>query len=120
MPHREANQVMFAPVMKAYAEAAPGGKLARLEALLGVCLNCAPEEGLEVLYALLEKILPRKSIREYGVAREELAAFAATVEKTQQRLLGSAYIPLNRDEILKIYERAYERRKAWTRNKCMN
>ena len=120
VPHREANQVMFAPVMKAYAEAAPGGKLARLEALLGVCLNCAPEEGLEVLYALLEKILPRKSIREYGVAREELAAFAATVEKTQQRLLGSAYIPLNRDEILKIYERAYERRKAWTRNKCMN
>lgn len=107
VPHGEANQVMFAPVMKKYAETAPGGKLARLEERIAVCLGCSREEALEALYGLMEKILPRKSVREYGVPREELAAFASTVEKTQQRLLGSAYIPLSREEILGIYERAY-------------
>ena len=107
VPHGESNQVMFAPVMKKYAEKKPVGRLNQLEELLGNILSCPAEQGLEELYALMDRILVRKPMHAYGVRKEELAPFAANVVETQQRLLGNNYVELSEDEIREIYESAY-------------
>lgn len=105
--HGEANQVMFAPVMKKYAAKKPVGKINRLEALLSSLLECPAENALEALYNLMDRILPRKPMGFYGVKEAELPAFADNVVQSQQRLLGNNYAELTRDEILAVYESAF-------------
>ena len=105
--HGESNQVMFAAVMRKYVEKQPVGKLNQLEALIAPMLACAPEQAMQELYALMDRILVRKPMREYGVTPEELPVYADRVIETQQRLLKNNYVPLTRDEILEIYESAY-------------
>lgn len=105
--HGESNQVMFAPVIKKYTAKQPVGKINKLEALIAPMLGCAPENALEELYALMDRILVRKPMREYGVTEDELPKYADSVIETQQRLLGNNYVPLTRDEIFEIYQSAY-------------
>lgn len=107
VPHGESNQVMFAPVMKKYAEKKPDGKLVELGVLVSKLLGCRAERGLEELYVLMDRILERKPMRAYGVTEEELPRYADSVVETQQRLLGNNYVPLSRDEILAVYQSAY-------------
>lgn len=107
VPHGEANQVMFAPVIRKYTEKQPVGKLNRLEAILAPLLGCEAGDALNELYRLMDRVLVRKPMREYGVTEDELPRYADTVVATQQRLLGNNYVPLTRDEILAIYESAF-------------
>ena len=107
VPHGEANQVMFAPVMKKYVEKQPVGKLNRFEAMIARLLGCYKDDAVEELYALMDRVLERKPMRAYGVTEDELPKYADSVVETQQRLLGNNYVPLPRDEILSIYESAF-------------
>ncbi len=107
VPHGESNQVMFSSVMKKYAEKQPVGKLTDLEALLASIMGWKQENALNELYALMDRILQRKPMREYGVTEDELPKYADSVIETQQRLLGNNYVPLSRDEILDIYKAAF-------------
>lgn len=106
VPHGEANHVMFEPVMKAYMRKKPDGRFYRLRELLGSMLACRPEEALENLFDLVERVQERKTMRSYGVTPDEITWYADNVIETQQRLLVNNYVPLTRDDILRIYEDA--------------
>ncbi|NBI84128.1 iron-containing alcohol dehydrogenase [Clostridiaceae bacterium] len=107
VPHGEANQCMFAPVMCKYVEKQPVGKLNRFEELLAKLLGCEKKIAICELYLLMDRVLERKPMQAYGVTKDELPKYADTVVETQQRLLGNNYVPLTRDEILAIYESAF-------------
>lgn len=107
VPHGEANQCMFAPVMRKYVEKQPVGKINQLEELLAKLLKCEKKIALCELYLLMDRVLARKPMKEYGVTLDELPRYAEMVIETQQRLLGNNYVPLSRAEVFTIYESAY-------------
>lgn len=107
IPHGQANQMMFADVMRKYAEKQPKGKLAELSTILGKELGVTARDGLTALYRLMDDVLKKEPLREHGVTEEELPAFAKNVVETQQRLLGNNFVPLTEEEILEIYKNAY-------------
>ena len=103
IPHGEANQLMFAAVMKRYREKKPAGRLNELEALLGRVLDTAPGNALDALYALMEQILPRRPLSSYGISAEAFPQFADSVIEGQQRLLKNNYTELSREDMIGIY-----------------
>ncbi|WZL72761.1 4-hydroxybutyrate dehydrogenase [Clostridiaceae bacterium 35-E11] len=107
IPHGEANMLMFAAVLKKYKEKKAVGKLNELEKLFADALEVKEEEGLVALYDLMEKILSRKPLREYGIKEEELAMFSASVIEGQQRLLNNNYVELTEAEMTEIYKRCF-------------
>lgn len=107
IPHGQANQLMFADVMRKYQEKKPVGKLNQLEELLGAELGTEPAQALEALYALMDDVLKKAPLREHGVTEEELPAFAKNVIATQQRLLGNNYVELTETDLLDIYKKAF-------------
>ena len=53
------------------------------------------------------KILPKKTLQGYGAKEEDLDIFTDNVITKQGRLMGNAYIPLDRDTIYNIYKSLY-------------
>ena len=101
VPHGESCYQYFLPVLRYYQRnAAPGGKLARLEALLREVLQA--DDGFAALEDLLERILPRKPMRAYGAVEADVAAFARSTIDNQQRLLARAYVPVDYEAALAI------------------
>lgn len=107
IPHGQANQLMFAAVMRKYQEKKPMGKLNRLQELLSAALSSTPEHALDELYGLMDKVIKKTPLRTHGVTEEELPVFARNVLNTQQRLLENNYVELLEDDILDIYRRAF-------------
>lgn len=103
IPHGEANQLMFAAVLRRYQEKKPQGRLNELEALFGRVLGVQADKALDTLYELMETILPRKLLREYGMTAEEYPQFADSVIEGQQRLLRNNYTELTREDMIEIY-----------------
>ncbi len=107
IPHGQANQLMFADVMRKYQEKKPIGKLNRLEELLAKELDVEPVFALEKLYALMDDVLKKGPLHEHGVTEDELPTFAKNVIDTQQRLLGNNYVELSEADLLDIYKKAF-------------
>jgi len=107
IPHGEANQLMFAAVFKKYKEKAPVGKINKLEEIFAEVLNVEAGDALNELYKLMEVILKRKDLREYGVKEEELTTFTDSVIIGQQRLLRNNYVALTREDMIEIYKSCY-------------
>ena len=59
-------------------------------------LCCRKDDAWEALEDLLNKILPKKSLHEYGVEEEELEEFTDSVMQRQQRLMSNNFVPLDR------------------------
>ena len=57
-----------------------------------------------MLGELLDKVLPAKKMREYGVVQEDIEPFAQSTVDNQQRLLKNSYVPLSQEEIKAIYQ----------------
>lgn len=110
VPHGESNYAMFTGVMKAYLNETAGSEGGELETMIG-CLSallaCEKESVFDRLEELLDRILPKKSLREYGVKEEELPAFASSVIANQQRLLGNSYVPMTEEKVLAVYRNLY-------------
>ena len=107
VPHGESNYAMFTGVLKNYMEIRQDGEIAVMNDFLANLLGCSADEVYERLEDLLNQILPKKPLRAYGVAREELKDFARSVMETQGRLMGNNFVPLDADRVLKIYEELY-------------
>ena len=58
---------------------------------------------IEDLEELLDKIMVRKNLKEYGMKEEDIEVFAESVIKNQQRLLSQAYIKFTKEELANIY-----------------
>lgn len=106
IPHGEANQLMFLPVFTRYKEKKSDAVMDRLEAILAASMDTESTRIWEKLDALLNRILKRRPLREYGMKAEDFPLFADSVLAQQQRLLANDYVPLTREDMLGIYRSA--------------
>lgn len=107
VPHGESNYAMFTGVLKNYMEIKQDGEIAVMNTYLAQLLDCGTAEVYDKLEELLDQILPKKALHEYGVQPEELAVFAKSVMETQGRLMGNNFVPLDEARMLKIYQELY-------------
>ncbi|WP_291636799.1 4-hydroxybutyrate dehydrogenase [Clostridium sp.] len=108
VPHGEANYQMFVEVFKAYNKKNPTGKIKDVNKILADILNVSAESDVfAALAKVLDKLLVRKPLKDYGMKASEIESFADSVIEGQQRLLANNYVPLSRDEIRDIYKILY-------------
>lgn len=65
------------------------------------------EQVYEEIENLLNHILPKKKLSEYGVTEEDLETFTTTVMEKQGRLMANNYVELTRDMVKEIYAALY-------------
>ncbi|WP_026881780.1 4-hydroxybutyrate dehydrogenase [Clostridium akagii] len=108
VPHGEANYQFFTEVFKAYNIKNPNGKIKKINSILAEIL-CVPNDDniYDELSKVLDTLLVRKPLREYGMKIEEIESFTDNVIEGQQRLLVNNYAHLDREEILTIYKKLY-------------
>ena len=99
--HGESNYQFFMSVLRTYEQKAPNGKIADLKKLLSDILG---GDGFDALEKLLEGILPKKRMSDYGATQEDIEPFAKSTVDNQQRLLGNNYVPLSLEDIQAIFQ----------------
>ncbi|WP_373484566.1 4-hydroxybutyrate dehydrogenase [Acetobacterium sp.] len=107
VPHGEANYALFTAVYKTYQALDPDGSITGLNLFLAGLLGCEATAVYEEIEALLNHILPKKALRDYGVTPADLGTFTEAVMTKQTRLMANNYVPLARDQVLAIYEQLY-------------
>ncbi|SBV99233.1 NAD-dependent 4-hydroxybutyrate dehydrogenase [uncultured delta proteobacterium] len=107
VPHGEANYALFVGVCKAYQKGNPNGKIKEVNKIICDILGCKEDVVYEELEKLLNKILQRKPLREYGVTKADLDAFTDNVMTKQGRLTANNYVPLDAAAVKAIYESLY-------------
>lgn len=107
IPHGEANYAMFTGVYRTYQRLKPDGSITVLNRLLAELLGCEVPEVYEEAEKLLNHILPKKALREYGVTKEDLDTFTETVMTKQGRLMANNYTELTRETVRRIYGELY-------------
>lgn len=107
VPHGEANYQFFIEVFRAYNSLNPEGKIKEANMLLASILNTGTENIYDKLSDLLDQLLIRKPLREYGMKEVEIQGFTDSILATQQRLLVNNYVALSRDDIIGIYKRLF-------------
>lgn len=105
--HGEANYQFLTAVFAEYQRVNPDGGLAELNEYLAGILHCKGDQVYEVLEALLDKVIPRKKLHEYGMKEEEIRSFAESVEAGQQRLLNQSYVKFTVEQMEEIYRKLY-------------
>lgn len=101
--HGEACYQMFTAVFQEYQRQKPKGKIQRIILLLADILNCEAAEVFFKLEELLQNIIPRQPLREYGMKEEEIEEFADNVIELQERLLSQSYVRFSRETMCRIY-----------------
>jgi len=107
VPHGEANYIFFNAVLKTYEQHNPTGKIVQLKDIVVRILNLPV--GADVfgeLDDLINKVTPRKSLSGYGVITGDLNSFTKSALE-QERLMKNNYVPLDAQEVLKIYQGLY-------------
>ena len=105
--HGESNYAMFTGVMKNYMEIRTDGEIAKLNAFIADILGCDVINVYEELEKLLNVLIPKKALHEYGMKEEEIELFTDSVIENQQRLLNNNFVYLDRDRMIKIYRELY-------------
>ena len=105
--HGESNYAMFTGVLKNYMELRRDGEIAVLNQYLADLLGCMPDVVYDELEKLLDQILPKRPLREYGVTREDLPVFTHSVVTEQGRLMANNFVPLDEARVLKIYQELF-------------
>ena len=104
VPHGEANYSVFMEVLNTYKRMAPKGKLEELNKLFATILGCEIDIVYEEVEKLLNNIVPRKRLSEYGMTKEEVKTFTESIIEKQQRLLSNSYVPLSYEDYVGIYK----------------
>ncbi len=107
VPHGESNYAMFTGVMKNYMEIKKDGEIAVINQYLADRLGCPTDSVYDELEKLLNNILEKKPLHEYGMRKEDIEWFADSVLENQQRLLANNFVPLDRARIIKIYSELF-------------
>lgn len=105
--HGESNYAMFTGVMKNYMELKTDGEIAVLNRFFASILLCPVKDVYAELEKLLNVILPKKALHEYGVTEQDLAEFSTSVMENQGRLMANNFVPLDHDRIYKIYKELF-------------
>jgi len=107
VPHGEANYQMFVGVFKTYQRLKPNGRITKLNKFLGDVLDCKEDEVYVKIEELLNILIPKKLLREYGLAQEELKEFTQSVITKQGRLMANNYVELSEETVYEIYKSLY-------------
>ena len=89
------------------------GKKGELTSVLKSMKDVAPEdrpkvgqlvnETREEIEKVLDQLIPRKPLREYGMTEDQIDTFTDSTLENQQRLLANNYVSLDRSEIHEIF-----------------
>jgi len=104
VPHGESNYAVFTGVLKNYMEIKTDGEIAVMNKFLAKLLNCDTKNVYDELENLLNSVLTKKPLHEYGVTEKDIEEFTDSVMKTQGRLMANNFVPLERERVLKIYK----------------
>lgn len=107
VPHGEANYQFFTEVFKMYMRKQPVGKIEKLNKVYAEILGCAEADVYEELAKVLDKIMTKKPLKEYGMVEAQIDEFTESTVAQQQRLLGNNYVPLSNEEIREIFANLY-------------
>lgn len=107
VPHGESNYAIFTGVLKNYMEIKVDGEIAVLNQYIADLLECDVKNVYDELEQLLNQILWKKPLHEYGVTDEDLDAFTDNVMETQGRLMANNFVVLDRERVYKIYKELF-------------
>ncbi|GAA0316518.1 4-hydroxybutyrate dehydrogenase [Bacillus carboniphilus] len=107
--HGESNARFLAGVFNKYAEKAPTGKLQELSDVINHALGIDTDikGSFQALEELIDKLIPKKKLREYGVKEEDIERYVDKVIESQQRLLINNFVELSREDLIDIYKTVY-------------
>lgn len=105
--HGESNYAMFTGVLNNYLELKQDGEIAVMNSFLARLLHCGEMEVYKNLEKLLNQILTKKPLHEYGVTQTDLRDFTDSVMTSQGRLMANNFVPLNAERVYKIYRELY-------------
>ena len=104
VPHGEANYAIFTEVYKTYMKLQPVGIINKLNNHLAGILGCGEDEVYTEIEKLLNHIIPKKALHEYGMTQEDIADFTETVMTKQTRLMNNNYTELTAETVTEIYK----------------
>lgn len=107
VPHGEANYQMFIGVFKTYERLNPNGKIKKLNKFLSDILECKEEAVYDKIEELLNLLIAKKQLREYGLTEDELEVFTESVITKQGRLMANNYVELSKETVYHIYKSLY-------------
>ena len=67
-------------------------------------MGCEPEEARTLLVELMQKLLPLKTMGEYGVQQADVERFTDSVFENQMRLVDNAYVPMTKEKVKDLYQ----------------
>ena len=102
--HGESNYAMFTGVMKNSMEIKTDGEIAELSRFVAALLECPVRYVYEELEKLLNVLIPKKALHEYGVTEAQLAEFTDSVMENQGRLMANNFVEHDRERVYKIYK----------------
>ncbi|MGN1182508.1 MAG: iron-containing alcohol dehydrogenase, partial [Faecalibacillus sp.] len=108
IPHGESNYAIFTGVYRTYLKLKPKGAIEELNHLFATLLHCQEDVVYDEIENLLNHILKKKSLKEYGVTLEDIDDFTQTVMEKQGRLMKNNYIKLDATQVKEIYKELYE------------
>ena len=105
--HGESNYAMFTGVLNNYMEIKSDGEIARLNKFMAGILGCDVDAVYDELEKLLNVMIPKKALHEYGVTEDELEEFTDSVLENQGRLMANNFVKLDRERVYKIYKECF-------------
>ncbi|MBP1757860.1 MAG: 4-hydroxybutyrate dehydrogenase [Firmicutes bacterium] len=103
VPHGEANYAMFTGVLNKYISIKADGEIAKLNAFIADILGCEVSCVYEELENLLNILIPKKPLHEYGMTEADIQGFTDSVRENQQRLMANNFVPLDDAAVYDIY-----------------
>ena len=107
VPHGESNYAIFTGVLEAYSAQKPDGKIKSLNQYLATLLGANEENIYAELEKLLNQIIQKKALHEYGMKHEEIQDFTDNVMTKKGRLMANNYTTLTVEDVKQIYEKLY-------------
>lgn len=108
--HGETNAALLASVLRYYAKhdaesstSAENTELSKLFGFMANILECKKADVLDKLDEVLNTILPKHKLHEYGMSEDMIQSWAASVVKEQQRLLKNSYMHMDESAIAEVY-----------------
>lgn len=107
VPHGEANYQFFTEVFKMYMKKNPDGKIREINKIFADILECDESDVYARLESVLDRIIARKPLKEYGMTESQIEEFTESTFDNQQRLLNNNYVPLDHDDVREIFKSLY-------------
>ena len=101
--HGEANYAFFTEVFKMYMRKNPEGKIVEANKVLARILGCSEDVVYDELEKLLNQIISKKRLSEYGMVEAQIDEFTKSTVANQQRLLANNYVFLSDEELREIF-----------------